>query len=398
MSPSVGVRSDRPTDTIESVSEPAVSPGRRPPGTFRIGRLAGADVLVNRTWFVLAGLIAVVMAPRIEETEPGLGVIAYVAGLGLAAVLYLSVLLHEASHAYVARHYGFTVTSITLHFLGGMTSIDSESRNPRQEFWIAVVGPLTSIAVGGAAGGLLLLSPDGLLRLTLIVLAASNLLVGALNLVPGLPLDGGRVLKAAVWRVTGDRNRGTLVAGWGGRVAAVLVLGWPLLRWAGFATRPEALDIVLAGVIAAFLWGGASASVRSAQFRSQLPSLAARTLSRRALEVPSDLPLAEAVRRAEESDSPGIVTVTGAGTPVGLVDRSALLATPLERRNRMPTSTVARELVDALRLPIDLAGEELLRAMGRNPASEYVLVDTDGTIVGVLVTEDVDAAYREAKA
>ena len=200
------------------MSEPAPPSAPRPPGTFRIGSLAGADVLVSSTWFVVAALIAVVVSPRIDEARPDLGVLKYVAGLAFAVILYLSVLLHEASHAYVARHYGYRVTSITLHFLGGMTAIDSEAKRPRQEFWIAVVGPITSIAVGGAALGLWFVTPDGLLLVAVEGLAGANLLVGVLNLVPGLPLDGGRVLKAAVWGATGDQHRGAIVAGWTGRV------------------------------------------------------------------------------------------------------------------------------------------------------------------------------------
>src|SRR5690606_21018764 len=116
---------------------------------------------------------------------------------------------------------GHPVTSITLHFLGGMTSIEGESRSARDEFWIAVVGPLTSLAVGVGAVGLWFVTPDGLLQIAVEGLAGANLLVGALNLVPGLPLDGGRVLKAAVWRITGSPHRGIIVAGWGGRIVAL---------------------------------------------------------------------------------------------------------------------------------------------------------------------------------
>jgi Zn-dependent protease len=136
------------------VSEPARPPAPRPPGTFKLGTIAGSDVLVSSSWFLIAGLIAVLMAPRVEQVQPDLGAWKYVAGLAFAVILYGSVLLHEASHAIVARRYGFPVRSITLHFLGGMTAIEGESRTPRQEFWIAVVGPLTSLAVGGVALGL----------------------------------------------------------------------------------------------------------------------------------------------------------------------------------------------------------------------------------------------------
>ena len=125
--------------------------GPSPRGTFRIGTIAGSDVLVSSSWFLVAALIAVVMAPQVEETQPGLGGWKYVVGVAFAIVLYLAVLLHEASHAVMARRYGFRIHSITLHFLGGVTAIEGEARTPRQEFWIAVVGPITSVGVGVAA-------------------------------------------------------------------------------------------------------------------------------------------------------------------------------------------------------------------------------------------------------
>ncbi len=378
------------------MSDPAPPSAPRPPGTFRIGSLAGADVLVSSTWFIVAGLIAVLVAPRIEQVQPDLGPLKYVAGLAFAVILYLSVLLHEASHAYVARHYGYRVTSITLHFLGGMTAIDSEARKARQEFWIAFVGPVTSLAVGGAALGLWFVTPDGLLLVAVEGLAGANLLVGVLNLVPGLPLDGGRVLKAAVWAATGDANRGAIVAGWSGRVVAGLVLFWPVAQERVLGTTPDVVDYILAFVIAMFLWTGASAAINAAKVRRRLPVLVARNLARRTLAVPSELPLAEAVRRAQDAEAGGIVTVTSAGSPVGVVNEAALLATPPDRRPWVPTSTVARELGAGLRLPADIAGEDLVQAIARTPATEYLLVEDDGAVFGVLTTADVDKAFREA--
>ena len=112
-----------PSDSLDPVSQadPDLQPVRRehPPGTIRIGQIAGIDVLVTSTWFLIAALIAIALSPRVEQVQPGLGVGKYVAGLAFAVVLYLSVLAHEAAHALMARHYGHLVSSITLHFLGG---------------------------------------------------------------------------------------------------------------------------------------------------------------------------------------------------------------------------------------------------------------------------------------
>lgn len=379
------------------MSENAAEPvPRRPHGTIKIGSIAGVDVLVTTSWFLVAALISFLVAPRIEQVQPDLGFWKYVAGVVFAMVLYGSVLLHEVSHALMARRYGYPVSSITLHFLGGMTAIEGESRRPRHEFFIAVVGPLTSLLVGGAALALWFVTPDGLLRVAVEGLAGANLLVGVLNLVPGLPLDGGRVLKSAVWGATGNAHRGTIVAGWGGRLTALAVLAWPIILMTVFAVDPELVDYLLVFVLAMFLWTGATAAMAHARLRQRLPSLVARPLARRTLTVPETLPLAEAVRRAQEAQAGSIVTVTSSGAPLGIVNEAALLATPEDRRPWLTTSTVARRIEDGLTLPADIAGEELVRAISRRPAEEYLLVEPDGAIHGVLTTADVDRAFREA--
>lgn len=381
-----------PTDPTH-VERPARPP--RAPGTLRIGSIAGIDVLVTSSWFIVALLISLTFAPRIEDAQPGLGFWKYVAGFVFAVVLYLSVLLHEASHAVVAQRLGYGVNSITLHFLGGMTEIDGQSRRPRHEFWIAVVGPLTSIAVGLAAAAAWLVVPDGLVRLALQGLAGANLIIGVLNLVPGLPLDGGRVLKAAVWGVSGNQHRGSIVAGWGGRITALALLAWPLVMEPLTGQQPTILDLVLVFILGLFLWTGATAAMAHARIRERLPALVARPLARRTLSVPEDLPLAEAVRRAQEARAGSIVTVTADGSPAGIVSEAAVTAMPAERRPWVAVSTVARKLEDGLTLPATVAGEDLILAISRRPAEEYLLVEADGTIYGVLSTADVDRAFRE---
>jgi Zn-dependent protease len=324
-----------------------------------------------------------------------LGALKYVAGVAFAVLLYLSVLLHEISHAVMAQRYGLGVRSISLHFLGGVTEIDSETSTPGQEFKVAVVGPLTSIAIGLAALALYAVTPDGLLRFAVGGLAGTNLLVGVLNLVPGLPLDGGRVLRALVWRLTGNMHRGTIVAAWGGRVAAVLVvLGWPLLVLR-FGGTPDVFDYLMAFLIAGFLWMGATDSMTRARVRRRLPALKARRLARRVVAVSDRVPVAEAVRQAQESEAGAIVIHAGDDRLSGVVNEASLLATPDERRAWVPVSDVSRTLEEGLVLPADLAGEELILAMSHTPAQEYVLVEEDGSVFGVLATADVDRAFEE---
>ena len=367
----------------------------RDPGTLRIGSIGGVDVLVRTSWLLVAALVAYVVAPRIEAVAPGLGALNYVAGLSFAVLLTLSLLLHEVSHALVAKRYGIPVRSITLHFIGGVTAVDGEPANPKEEFAISVVGPVTSLVVGGAALALSLITPDGLLLFVVSGLAWANLVVGVLNLVPGMPLDGGRVLRSAVWKLTGNPHRGTTVSGWAGRVVAVLALLIPVVMLR-LGYEVTVLDYVIAGVFAWFLWSAATAAIESGRFRARLPALRARELARRVVRSDPDEPLSEAYRRAKEAQAGSIMTLDPSGRPSGLVNEAALAATPEERRPWVPVSAVTRTLDAGLTLPADIAGEELLRAMQRTPASEYLLVEPDGTVYGVLSTRDVDKAFAEA--
>jgi len=367
----------------------------RGPGVIRVGTIAGIDVQIRSSWFLIAGIIAVLMAPRIEIASPGLGNLAYVAGAAFAVLLYMSVLLHEVSHALAARAYGMTVRSIELHFLGGVTEIAEEASTARREGVIAIVGPLTSLAVGGVALALTPLAPDGLLGLSLRALAGANLIIGVLNLLPGLPLDGGRVLRALVWGATGRPLTASLVAGWVGRGLAVLALTYPLVVAAATGTGVQLIDVAFACILAGFMWVGASQAIAVARLRSRLPRLYARRLARRAISVSHDLPLGEAVRQAAQQQAGGLVVVATDGRPTGVVNEKAVQATPVERRPWVPAGSLARSLEPGLLLAADLSGEELIGAMRRTPASEYVLIEPDGSVYGLLATSDVDRAASD---
>ncbi len=388
-------REDPDPDPSERAPESDGYPPR-PAGTVRIGTLAGAPVLVSGSWFLVAGMIAIIFAPLVERVQPDLGLWRYVVGLLFAVVLYGSVLLHEASHAWMAKRYGYHIESVTLHFLGGATQIDRESRTPREEFWIAFVGPVTSLGVGGVALGVYHLMPESLIGVLVQALAMANLIVGVTNLLPALPLDGGRVLKAGVWQATGNVHRGTMVAAWGGRVLAALILCWPVYELWVLQRRPSTLSTITIVVLAVFLWTSASAFLANARIRERLPRLVARAMARRAVLVEQSTSLAEAIRLAQVDQAGSIITCDATGAPVGVVKEAALVAVPDVRRAWVPVSSVARSLDQGLILPADISGEALVLALSRRPASEYLLVEADGSLLGVLVTADVDQAFREA--
>ena len=193
--------------------------------------------------------------------------------------------------------------------------------------------------------------PEGLLQFVVGALAGTNLLVGVLNLVPGMPLDGGLVLRAAIWKITGDPHRGTLVAGWAGRVVAMLML--VLAPAHGGARLPHRSDRLHrrgpAGLVP--LGGGVAGDLLARRSGPGCPRCGPDRWPAAASRCPADLPLAEAVRRAQEAQAGSIVTVDSAGRPVGLVNEAAVLATPDDRRPWLPTSAVARTLDPGLDPP-----------------------------------------------
>jgi Zn-dependent protease/CBS domain-containing protein len=150
------------------------------------------------------------------------------AGLVSAALFLASILVHEAAHAIVARRNGVEVESITLWLLGGVAQLRSEPRSPRVEFAVAAVGPATSLVLGGVFGVLAYLSAlvglDRLVVAVAVYLAATNIVLAVFNLVPAAPLDGGRVLRAAVWRATGDAVRSAIVAARAGRIFGFVLI------------------------------------------------------------------------------------------------------------------------------------------------------------------------------
>jgi Zn-dependent protease/CBS domain-containing protein len=372
------------------VTAPA-PPAPPAPKGVRVGRVAGVPVLVSPSWLLFAAVVVASFGPLLsDQYGTGRGY----AGAGAFAVLLLvSVLLHEIGHCLVARAFDLPVRSITVTFLAGLTEIAEPPQTPAREYAVAVVGPTVSLLLAGLGwAGRDLFEPGSLPFLLMTVVAASNALVAGFNLLPGLPLDGGRVLRSAVWRLTGDPHRATRAAAWAGRVVAVVVVPALLL---GVLPAVGLADVTLVTVlfsalVATFIYAGASAILQQEQLRQRLPRASVAALARQAVAVTEEVPLAEAVRRAQAAGARGVVVVDTSGRPRAVVNEASVLATPEERRPWVPVGSVARALVDGMVLDASLTGEPLLEALRRTPASEYV-VDDAGSF-RVLAAADVAAA------
>lgn len=193
---------------------------------WKIGRLAGIDLALHPSWLVIAFLITYSLAEsQFPRQFPGWTTTQYwlVAG-GTALLFFGSVLAHELSHALAATRFGLKVEGITLFIFGGATSIDSDSRTPREEALIALAGPATSLAIGFAFLGVDLVVTQPQLGALVGWLGVINIALGAFNLIPGFPMDGGRVLRALLWRLRGDRLVATRNAALVGRITAYLLI------------------------------------------------------------------------------------------------------------------------------------------------------------------------------
>ncbi|MGW4076476.1 site-2 protease family protein [Streptomyces asiaticus] len=377
-------------------------------GGFLMGRPFGVPVYVSPSWFLVAALITWVFGGQLDRVLPELGAARYLVSLFFAVAFYASVLVHELAHTVAALRFKLPVRRIQLQFFGGVSEIEKETETPGREFVLAFVGPLLSLVLAGVFYlGMMVVEPDTVPGVLLAGLMISNLIVAAFNLLPGLPLDGGRMLRAVVWKISGRPMTGTVAAAWSGRALAVAVLvGLPLLTQAGglgeepksFGSVDSLTDALLAAILAAIIWTGAGNSLRMARLRERLPDLRARTLTRRAVPVAADTPLSEALRRANEAGARALVVVDGHGAPTAVVREAAIVGVPEHRRPWVAVSGLAQDLKDGMRVSAELTGEELLDTLRATPATEYLVVEETGEVYGVLSTADVERAFVAAMA
>lgn len=235
--------------------------------TLTLGRIAGAPVRLRPSWFLVAAALVLLFGPQVARIIPGLGLWAYAAALGYAAALLLSVLIHEAAHALTAAAFGWPPRAVELTLWGGHTEFYAAEATPGRSAAVAMAGPATNLLAAGIGWLILeLLALDGVAGLLLGVVVVLNLLVGVSNALPGLPLDGGRAVESVVWAVTGDQDRGTLIAGWAGRVLVILLLG-AVAVWILREPERSLLLVVLAVMMGFVIWQGASAAIRGARAR-----------------------------------------------------------------------------------------------------------------------------------
>jgi Zn-dependent protease len=354
--------------------------------TVHLITVFGIPVNINASWVLIYALITWTLAVGYFPRQlPGLEPLAYWAnGLLAALLLFASVLIHELSHSLIAIRNGLTVRGITLHLLGGVSQLEDEPPDPRTEFLMAAAGPLASLVLAFTLW-LARLGVDaawGDAVLTYLVYV--NASVGVFNLIPGFPLDGGRLLRAVVWWSTGDLARATAVAGRVGRGVAIGLVGFG--AWQAFAGAfLSGLWLVLIGL---FLRQAASASESQATLASTLGQVpVADVMTREVVTVPWNASVADLVQQFWARHVTSFPVVAG-GVLRGIATVHDVGKVPVESWERASVQNVMRPLTGSMTIaPTATALEALHRASANGVGRLAVL---DGTrLVGYLSLKDL---------
>lgn len=364
-------------------------------GGLLLFRLRGVPVLLSPSWWVGSVVITLLYASLIGRFLPGTSGLA---SIGLAAafavLLGASVLAHELGHCLVAMKLGIPVRRVRLFLLGGLSEVARTPRRPSQEGWVAAAGPAVSAALALTFGAGILLVPDpGPLQLLVIECAAANAAVAVFNLLPGLPLDGGRMLRAGVWAVTGKRRFGTRAAVVGGMAVAAALIVWALSGLVA-GSPYQWLQLAICVLTAWFVVVGASGELAAEQRHSWPDGMTLREVTRPVLQLPAESPVADALYAAAGR---GVVLVRADGMAVGLLDEVA--AQQLTTYSPMsPAQDAAQPIRPDTVLFDSESGEDIIDRVRETGAWQFLVVNDDGRPAGVLRREDLKAALAARRA
>ncbi|WP_324652811.1 site-2 protease family protein [Georgenia sp. H159] len=369
--------------------------GQRTSSGWVIGHIRDVPVVFAPSWFVMAVVLGVVFAPTIARAVPGAGTLTTVlAAASVALMLVLGVLAHELAHGMAGHAVGSTPREYVLTLWGGHTQFASDMRTPGASAVVSVAGPLANAVLALVAWFALGRTDSALASLLWQIAAVSNAVVAVFNLLPGYPLDGGRVLEAVVWRVTGDRLAGMTAAGWGGRVVAVLVVVVGLGRPFMLGLRPTIFTVLWVTLLAGYLWTSSSQAVNVALARRSAAGLDLRAIAEPAVA----LPASATVSAVDGAGDRRIVLLDDDGRVCGIVDPSVLAQVPPSARPGTPLSAVAAVL------PPSSVVTQLVGAAGVAAAAEaartsplVVLVDGPAGVVGVLGVARLEEALRRPR-
>ena len=354
--------------------------------SFSIGRIFGIRIALHPSWLVIAFLVTYSLAAfALPQNFAGWPPAAYWFVAALVALLFFgSVLAHELSHALVARRYGITVRDITLFVFGGAATLEGDAKTPRQEALIAFAGPLTSLLLGGAFLLIGLLVTQQQVVAVIGWLAFINLVLGVFNLIPGFPMDGGRILRALLWKVRGDQLAATRSAAMVGRIFGYLMIA----GGAFWAFQGRVFDGIWIALIGWFISTAAESSVAQASLQRMLRGVKVRdVMEPEPASVAPNETVAELVNeRLMRGEDRSFLVRHDDGGLAGIVTLSDIRRVPRDDwPNRRVTDIMTRH-ADLVRVGPDDEVESALDLLQQREVNQLPVVDEDGRTVRGLLT------------
>lgn len=358
-------------------------------GALRIGSVFGIDIRIHRSWIIIALLVAWSFSSRYSTIgDQPLGV-AIAMGATAAVLFFASVLVHELAHSLEAEHRGVEVGGITLFLFGGATETRFDVERPGDEFALTAVGPFSSLVLAGLFGIVATYSRAAGLDIVAQVagtLGWINLALAIFNLLPGAPLDGGRILRSLVWKITGDRTRAVRVASRAGQVIGYGIVALGVLQL--FAVPGALLGGIWWILIGWFLANAAGSELVQHQLQGKLEgaTLGDLVTDQPLPSLPHDADVAtvaEELRRRPES----VLSLDRDGDSVAIVGVEDVAAVPDRERGGRRAADIARSLDDVPTMSADTPLLEVLQ--GRGTADVIAVTGTGDEIIGVVTTEQL---------
>ncbi len=365
---------------------------------IKVGQILGIPIRLDLSFFLVFALLVFVIATQariLPDDLDGLGgAEPWLYGVVGGLVYFLSLLIHELAHSVMARRYGMEVSSITLFFFGGVSLIREDSQRPGQEFWIAIVGPLASLVLGLVflIIAIVALTPDTALHNIVFVLGILNCFLAGFNMLPGFPLDGGRVLRSLVWRITGSRHRATRAsARLGQTLGAIMILygvGGIVTDAAIFDAGLNSLWVALIGFL---LMTQAAQGVKAADLERDLAGLRVGELM---LEPPiartAEAELAVRILAPSRSqlDQQDVFIVTEGGVAVGIASAVQIILLDEERYQSDRLRDIMLDANQVQPLGPDARADEALRRLQRERTFVLPVVER-GRLLGVVGLEQI---------
>ncbi len=359
------------------------------PGSIHIGKIAGIDITVHMSWFIILVLLTWSLATGWFQTlYPGWPIFAYwLVGVLAALLLFVSVFVHELAHSLVAQARGLHVKSITLFIFGGVSNIEQEPKSPGVEFQMAFVGPLTSLLIAGLSYLLWFAMGAGTSPLAAILgyLAIANGLLGVFNLVPGFPLDGGRVFRSIIWKISGNLRTATRAATVAGQSIAYLLifLGFWLILGS------DILDGIWFGLIGWFLLSSAQSANSQATLEAMLKGVVvSEVMNPNPATVPANISLQKLVDDLFLPRGWRSAFVMQADRFAGLITLSDIRHIPREQWAQTPVGLTMTPMEKLHLVSPQQSLNEILPVMVAQDVNQVPVVAND-LLVGVLSREDI---------